>query len=418
MSLFAIIVLAAASYFVFFRSSKDAVVALMLSAVSVSVIERLDIGPVAFPVYRLIVLVGLIRLFKEFFNPGFKFDSTDYAVIIFTIWTQFAAVFHTTDGYGFISTSGYLFNATGAYFVIRLAIREQRDVVYIIKGLILLGMVSAVMMTVEKLTATNYLTGLSGLGHEVAIRDGKVRASGAFRSPILAGSVGATIAFLSASLGREHNKFRLIGVLSGIVIVVCSASSSPILSLMLGTAVLFLYRYRAYSRYAFPVAIAAYILLDLVMKRPAYFIIAEVDLVGGSTGWHRARLVQAALENYGDWWLIGTTYTKHWMISTLVNNDSHIDITNYFIFWGVIGGIIPLLSLCYIVKSSISKIFRATEFEPHSPTTFMRWAIIAAILANVATAFSVSFFDQSCLFFWLPIALATTLVEGKSEPAQ
>ena len=54
--------------------------------------------------------------------------------------------------------------------------------------------------------------------------------------------------------------------------------------------------------------VRVYVLLDLVMNRPAYFLIADIDLMGGSTSWYRAELIHSTIAHIDEWWLIGTDY--------------------------------------------------------------------------------------------------------------
>jgi hypothetical protein len=56
------------------------------------------------------------------------------------------------------------------------------------------------------------------------------------------------------------------------------------------------------------------IVLNLVMSDPVYFLIARIDITGGSTGYYRAALIQAAIRHFNEWWLIGTDYTKDWLL--------------------------------------------------------------------------------------------------------
>ncbi len=78
--------------------------------------------------------------------------------------------------------------------------------------------------------------------------------------------------------------------------------------------------------------------LHAYMKAPVWFLIARLgDAVGGG-GWHRAALIDAAIRHFNEWWLIGTTYTAHWMPTTLAISPNSADLTNQFISEGVNGG--------------------------------------------------------------------------------
>ena len=137
---------------------------------------------------------------------------------------------------------------------------------------------------------------------------------------------------------NQKRKLAISGIFSCVSMVFCSSSSGPIVSALAGIGGLFLWHYRQRMRLVRWVAVIGYIALDLVMKAPAYFIMARVPIVPGSTGWHRARLIQSAFEHLSEWWLAGTDYTRHWMPTGVSWSPDHTDITNHYIKMGVIGG--------------------------------------------------------------------------------
>ncbi len=49
------------------------------------------------------------------------------------------------------------------------------------------------------------------------------------------------------------------------------------------------------------------------MKAPVWFLIGHAgDALVGGGGWHRAEIIDAAVKNFGDWWLSGTDNTGGW----------------------------------------------------------------------------------------------------------
>jgi len=196
----------------------------------------------------------------------------------------------------------------------------------------------------------------------------------------------------------------MIGIMACVTLVFCSASSGPIMSAMAGIFALLMYRYRHRARFLQCLAVLGYIALDLIMKDPAYFLVARIDLAGGSTSWYRARLIQSAIEHLPEWWLVGTDYTRDWMWVIVRWSPNHTDITSHYIQMGVWGGL-PLLFLFIIVLakgfSGVAKAQQATHLSPDSQ--FMLWAIGSSLFAHAATFFSVSYFDQSFVFLYLTL---------------
>ena len=62
-----------------------------------------------------------------------------------------------------------------------------------------------------------------------------------------------------------------------------------------GMGAVCVWRVRRHTRLLRWAAVVAYILLDIVMTRPAYYIVTRLDVTGSSTGWHRAKLIESAI---------------------------------------------------------------------------------------------------------------------------
>jgi hypothetical protein len=153
-------------------------------------------------------------------------------------------------------------------------------------------------------------------------------------------------------------------------------------------------------------AVAMYIALELVMRDPAYYIIARLDVIGGSTGWHRAALIDAAVQHIGEWWLGGTDYTRHWMPTGVSWNANHTDITNHYLKMGVLGGL-PLM-LLFIAMLAKAFAFVGSALKHPAVTTherrFLTWALGCGLFGQAATCISVSYFDQSVTFLYVTLA--------------
>jgi hypothetical protein len=152
-------------------------------------------------------------------------------------------------------------------------------------------------------------------------------------------------------------------------------------------------------------AVLVYIGLYVVMKVPPYFLIARFDLAGGSTGWHRAELIDSAIRHFDEWWLTGTDYTRGWMPTGVSWSPTQTDVTNYYLYMGVLGGL--LLMLLFVCMLSVGFVFIGKIVrtgETGSPFCFVAWALGASLFAHAVTCISVAYFDQSFLFLYLSLA--------------
>jgi len=230
-----------------------------------------------------------------------------------------------------------------------------------------------------------------------------VRAAGPFGHAILAGTAGAAAITLCYLL-RHRDKWRfLAGTAACLVIVVASASSGPIMTAGAGLFALALWRWRSRLRWFQWGGVLAIAALHIIMKAPVWYLLARIDLAGGSTGWHRAELITAAVEHFDEWWLLGTDYTRHWIPYGVLWSTEQIDITNYYLKMGVIGG----LALMLIFIAILFKAFQLLGAKMRSvrgdgtSAEFILWCVGATLFAHCVTFFAIGYFDQSYVFLFL-----------------
>jgi hypothetical protein len=148
--------------------------------------------------------------------------------------------------------------------------------------------------------------------------------------------------------------------------------------------------------------------LQLVMKAPVWFLLARVDVFNGSTGYHRALLIDRALANLSDWWLVGTQNTWKW-----ASEDDHLfDVTNNYILNGADGGLLTMILFIAIVAIAFKGVGRAvvgSDGKKPEAEVRMLWALGAALFAHAVTFISVSYFDQNFVNWYLLLAVIGTL---------
>ncbi|MCZ2076653.1 MAG: hypothetical protein LC130_16870 [Bryobacterales bacterium] len=247
------------------------------------------------------------------------------------------------------------------------------------------------------------------------VRDGRIRAFGPFKHPILAGTVGAVCLPTMIALRPMYRGSATLGGLSAVSFL-ASGSSGPVLSALAGLLALALWPVRTWMRVIRWASVVVYVILELTMKVPAYYLIARMDVTGSSTGWHRARLIESSFNHLNEWWFAGTDFTRHWMPTGVTWSVDHTDITNHYLKLGVLGGL-PLMLLFIITLATAFRyagrgsIGAAIASHNHR---FMLWGLGAALFAHAATCISVSYFDQSLLF--LDMNLAAIAATYMSKP--
>jgi hypothetical protein len=385
--------------------------------------QGIELGPFHFPVIRMLMAVGILRVVVRGERLANGFNGLDWITVLWCICAAVSSLFHEDVTAAVVSRLGFIYNVAGIYFLLRIFCSSMDDIVRLGRATAFLLALVAIEMYYEHATNHNLFSVLGAVSQVPEFREGRIRASGPFAHSILAGTVGAVTLPLMIGLCQYHRMTALLGVLVCLSIVTASSSSGPVMSSFFALGALFMWRYRRHSRLFWRAAVSAYLLLALFMKAPPYYLLARVDLVGGSTGWYRARLIESAIEHLNEWWLAGTDYTRHWMTTPGAWSSKAADITNYYLTMGITGGL-PLM-LLFIATIGLAFAFVGREVrEDGVPQRqrFMVWALGSALFAHAATCISVSYFDQSFLFLYVTLAAigsarhAGAPVEARSEP--
>lgn len=391
---------------------KWAPVPLLLGCTYMTLGQGIELGPISLPVYRMLLLVGVARVILKVESLPGGLNLIDKLMIGWGGWVVFASFFHDPERAGPIYACGVVFNQTLIYFLIRIWCVDLEEVSDVIRIMALLLVPIAMEMIVEKLTGRNSFAIFGGVPDYVLIREGKLRAQGPFRHPILAGTVGATCIPLFVGILKRHRMAALLGIGAGIAIVIASASSGPVMSLLAGVFALGLWYFKRHLKVLRWGAVLLYILLMFTMTRPPYFLISRIDISGGSTGWHRAFLIQQTIAHLPEWWLFGTDETRHWMpFQGFASDPHHTDITNYYIGFGVTGGLVAMLLVIWMMAVAFRWIGQIHDSQSADEPNqrFMIWCFGACLFSHAVTSISVAYFDQSMLYFWLSVAVISSV---------
>jgi hypothetical protein len=397
-------------------SRRCASLPLLVGACYMTLGQNIEIGPFHFSVIRILIAVGMMRVIIKRERLYNGMNSLDCLIVVWASWAIISSVFHDDSTGTLVNRLGSVYNACGVYFLLRFFCQSIDDVMLWCRSTAILLIPVAVAVVLEKMTGYNLFSELGGVSEFSAIRDGGIRAQGPFAHPILSGTVGAVCLPLMIGIWKQHWKGAVIGVTSCLAMIFASHSSGPIMSALCAIGAMFMWRWRHKMRLVRWLAVLGYIGLDLVMKAPAYYLIARIDLTGGSTGWHRAALIEAALKHISEWWLAGTDFTRHWMPYSVVGAENQADITNHYLRMGVDGGL-PLM-LLFIATLAIGfqyvgRIIKNLE-EQNQHYSFFFWSIGCSLFVHTVTCISVSYFDQSFIFLYLILAMIASALSSTS----
>jgi hypothetical protein len=384
---------------------------LLMGACYMTLGQGISIGSFSFPFIRLLMLVGFIRVILRGERPAGGFSVMDTLMCVWAAWAVFSSAFHADAAATLENHLGMVYNNLGLYFLIRCFCQSLDDVVVLIKTSAIILVPVALEMLNEQLTQSNLFARFGALPEETIVRSGRIRAQGPFAHPILAGTVGAVSAPLMLGIWRRHPGFAKMGLAACVLMVLASASSGPLMSLVFGGFALILWRWRHLTRQMRVAAVVGYILLEVTMNAPAYYLMARIDLTGSSTSWHRAALIQAGFEHLGDWWFAGTDYTRDWMPYGVPWSENHADITNHYLAQGVKGGLPLMLLFIFILWCGFRGVGQALRSRKEAPVEdqFLIWALGASLFAHAATCISAAYYDQSFLFLYSALAMIVSM---------
>jgi hypothetical protein len=379
-------------------------------------------GPLHFYMLRILLAFGWVRLLWAkvgsrwvIFSGGI--NGIDKTVILCSVISavDFILLWHNSGAV--INQLGTIYTVLGIYILLRYVIRNDEDLGRVIRVFAYVAAVIAIIMVFERATGQNLYSLLGGWhGAAVQERDGRIRAVGPFSHPILAGTFGAILFPLFVALWWKSTKHRfslLLGILATGLITVASASSTPVLTYVAGFGALCLWPIRKQMRLIRWGIVLGLIALQIGMKAPVWALIARVNVVGGSSGYHRYMLVDQFIRHFGSWWLLGTKSTGQW-------GWDMWDLANQYVAVGEVNGLLPFIFFIATIVLGFKYLGIARKAaQGNKKQERFIWALGAALFANIVAFFGISYFDQTQVAWYALLAMISTatLAARRVSPA-
>lgn len=359
--------------------------------------QQVYLGGVHLFVLRIVILATWLRLLwaKVFSHEKIVsggFNAIDKALILWALFRATAFLIQFPAMGAITNQVGFFWDVFGAYFLLRYLIRDEEDIRNTIRCFAWIAAIVSIVMLNEKLRDQNVFGFLGGVPLTPGVRDGAIRAQGAFSHAILAGCFGATLLPLFFWLWKvgKAKVLAAIGVAAGLTMAVTSASSTPLLTcgaIFLGLGLWPMRRHMRALRWGIVILLIG---LNIVMKAPVWFLINHIDLVGGNSGYHRAMLIDMFVRHFGDWWLHGTNTASTW-------GWDMWDLSNQFVAEGESGGLATFV--CFIAMISISfgtvgRARKAAAAEGDRTKEWGMWFLGVAMFAHCVAYFGISYYDH------------------------
>jgi hypothetical protein len=359
-----------------------------------------------FTMIRILALFGWARLLVRGEIRALRLNWIDKALLL---WTLSSVVLNTLlwqTSEAFTNRLGLAYNALGMYFLFRFLVRDFEDIKRLFKITAILVIPLAGAMLEEWLTGKNIFAPFGVRNSIVQIRDGTLRCSGPFEVPMLAGTFAATLLPFFVALWQQGRGDRLLAGLAAAssgIIIFTTGSSGPYLTALVAVVGLCLWPWRKNMSVLRWGVVLVLIILQLVMKSSVWFVLAKIDVLSGSTGWHRAYLIDRAIATFSQWWLFGTKTTA------IFGEQIHGDITNQYIAEGIDGGLLTMMLFILIIVNCFRGVGRIqARKEVPLPVRRCVWAMGVALFAHAITFLSITYFDQNVVNWYLLLAMIST----------
>ncbi len=339
---------------------------------------------------------GIFECRLNSIDSAFTWNVICHTAAFLLLWRSSAAA---TNQFGF------LWSEFGVYFLLRYLIQDRRDVLFVVKLLAIIGVVIAVEMIYEHFKAQDLFgTIVGGVPQVPEIRDGKIRSQGPFGHAILAGTYGAVMIPLFVSLWKEKSRvLGALGVASAAVMVLTSASSTPMLGFVASMVGICFWPVRKSMRAVRRGIVIGLIVIQMFMNAPVWFLIEHMDVTGSSSGYHRAELVNLFIIKFFDWWLIGTRDNATW-------GWSMFDTSNTYVTQGQSGGLLAFIFFILLITRAFSRIGKARlAVSGDERQEWLLWLVGASLFSHVIGFFGITYWDQMEVGWFAFLAMISAL---------
>ena len=362
-------------------------------------------------ILRILLLVQLFKLTLRS-NLDYRLQGRiDKYLLILSIIILVSAIGHSFEyGNPYYYRLRVAFDLLAVYLISKSTITSKGDFIFFCKTCAFAVIPLGLGLIFERLSGSNVFN-LIGAPDTALLRNDILRARGPFGTPILAGTSIALVTPALVFIKNLHSKLSYSSMAVGGLGIYSTGSSTPIASLLLAVLAMLLWNCRKYTKQVILGAIFAIMFLQLFRERPVWYLMALPDFVGGSTGWHRAYLIDTAITHFSEWWLWGTDYTRHWMPYGLSAIPQHCDLTNYYIHIGVTAGFGATLLLVLIIFSAFKSIYQTFHSSLYLDTSsqFLIWITGTMLFTHTITFLTISYFDQTYALFMITLGACSKI---------
>jgi hypothetical protein len=411
LGMLAVIVLGAAMFLV---PRRHAIFPMLAMACFISPAQRVSVVTLDFTLLRIMIVFGWVRILARGEYRQLRWQLLDTLMVAWAVCGSLAYVLQQGNFQAVIFKAGASFDSLGTYFLFRCLLRSWTDLEAVAAAIAVISVPVAAAFVIEHATRRNLFAFFGGVNEITWERDGKLRCQGAFAHAILAGCFWASLMPIVASQwwrDRRGKVLAVTGLAMSLVTVMACASSTPVVGVAAGGAAAGMFLLRHWMRPFRWGVLGLLVVMHLVMNQPIWHLIGRIDLVGGSTGFHRFQLIQGAVDHFGEWCLLGTISTAHW--------GRHLyDVTNQYILEGVRGGFLTLVLFVAGISVAFRQVGRARKaVDGDRYHEVLAWSLGVALFVHCMNFIAVSYFGQIIMVWYMTLAAIGSMGGFATAPA-
>jgi len=374
-----------------------------------------------FQAVRIMALVALLRIFIDFNDTKIKLNTIDTLFISYNILGAIVYFLASYNKFGAILyKGGVLIDSIVLYLVLRHIIQSKEAIMLVVKTLSLCAIGLLPFVIFEFFTAQNLF---SFLGRSaISFRHGEVRAAATFSHSILFGSFAAALLpVIWADLKIKKSFANSLAILCCLFFVYACSSSGPIVALAAVIFFLCFFKWKNYSSMFAWLMLTGAIIIHLIREKPLWHLLyVRISVRSGSTGYHRYLLMEAAVKEFWEWWLLGygdigaQWHLKYWPHT----HASFTDVTNHYLLEAVRGGFFTMVLFIILCYLSIKTLCSHSIAQKDVKDQWLWWGFAVMLMAHCITFLSVGYFGQIQMFFFLTVAIAAFALDESQKPEQ
>jgi len=370
---------------------------------------RVSVGTIDFSVGRIVITVLLLRcLCDERIWRKFAWSQLDTWIAV--SMTVYVGIFCLTRPFEMAieNRAGFLMDTFLPYLVVRFIIKDKTTCVSFLKGAGIVIALLAVFGVVQSITYWNpYLLLIRFRPWnpifdtiEMPSRWGLARASGPFSHPILFGACFVMFLPLIWVLRHENKNWsKLAYCLSGMVILGAFSSMSSGSWVMLIAIIfcLIMERFKRWIKPLFIGGVASCMAIGIISNRSIYHVLYDYANPAGGIWYQRADLIDSAIENIDEWWLVGYGGKEPGWGERF---GTFTDTNNEFILMGILYGLLGIFVLCAVLISAFRGLMRASRQTLDPAGKSLYWSLGCVLVGVIVIWQGVSFFGQMPVLFY------------------